>query len=151
MSAAIVQLNDAVVLAALKNLAQHLGDLSPAMAAIAGVLADVPERALAAQSSPDGAPWPALAQSTITRRTARGHWPGLMLQETGHMMSSIQSEHGQTHAAVGTNVVYAALHQLGGTPGMPPGPRSVPPRPFLGLARTDTDEILGIIRSHLST
>ena len=42
---------------------------------------------------------------------------------------------------VGSNLVYAAIHQFGGTPDMHPGPAAIPARAYLGLSDADVVEI----------
>lgn len=49
----------------------------------------------------------------------------------------------------GTNKAYAAIHQFGGSEGMPPGPAAIPGRRYLGIGRDDEDEIATILRDQL--
>lgn len=65
-----------------------------------------------------GAPWQALAKSTIRDRSRKGYWPGKILQRRGGgggLLASITGKYNSTMAEVGTNRVYAAIHQFGGT------------------------------------
>lgn len=72
--------------------------------------------------SPGGDAWrPSL------RATLEG---GQTLVDTGILKNSIHVSLGRDHVVVGTNVVYAAIHQLGGKTG--PGHRiTMPARPYL--------------------
>ena len=56
--------------------------------------------------------WQELAKSTIKQRTKKGHWPGKILQVRCELASSITSYYDSDSAVVGTNKVYAAIHQL---------------------------------------
>ncbi len=79
------------------------------------LLEDAADESFTSEASPDGTPCALLVDSTRTRRSARGTWPGSILQETGGrgLAGSISSEYGNDHAVAGTNKVYAATHQFG--------------------------------------
>lgn len=65
----------------------------------------------------NGKKWKRLAHSTIKQRKKKGYWPGRILQRRGGgdgLKASIQSSHGDDFAQVGTNKVYAAIHNYGG-------------------------------------
>jgi len=86
-------------------------DASPAMRAIAGDM----ERAVEKNFAGEGRPrWLGLSPGTIAARSKQGTWPGKILQRTGQLAASITSHADSTSATVGTNLVYAAIHQLGG-------------------------------------
>lgn len=110
-----------------------------------------------AEQGPDGEPWPALAESTVNtllgspgskNRARRGS--ANKLRVSGLLYQSITYKATDREAEVGTNRVYAALQQLGGTPEMKnAGARAVPARPFLGLSSDDQEEALRILAEHL--
>lgn len=79
-------------------------DASPLMGAIAGTLFDQTEANFAAEGRPK---W-------LGIQPRKGRSGGKVLQDTGRLAASITPEHGPDHAQVGTNVVYARIHQLGG-------------------------------------
>ena len=58
--------------------------------------------------------WPTLSKSTQRNRARNGHWPGKMLQVTGRLAASIQTDAGDDFAQIGTNAVYAAIQHFGG-------------------------------------
>lgn len=65
----------------------------------------------------NGKAWQKLAPSTIKQRKKKGYWPGRILQRRGGgdgLKASVQSSHGDDFAQVGTNKIYAAIHQYGG-------------------------------------
>lgn len=110
-----------------------VANASPVMNQISGIMWDAVEENFAQQGRPR---WLGLAPSTLQARTGRelakrggihktGAWSiklgqrvarsGRLLQASGRLASSIVPSHGPTSATVGTNVVYAAIHQFGGT------------------------------------
>lgn len=114
MTAFKIEINDRPVLDALNRLAAAGRDLTPAMRAISMALLSQTEANFAAQSGPTG-PWPALKKSTIKGRERQGTWPGKILQvRAGGLAASVTPFASATEAGVGTNKVYAAIHQLGG-------------------------------------
>lgn len=123
-------------------------DLAPLMRRLAGVMADAVEENFDQEGRPRWAP---LQPRTIKARERKGHWPGKILQLRGRLASSIVTDYGKTQARVGTNLIYAAIHQLGGTIKRPPRQRigkaqgkpakgyeiRIPARPFLSLTQGD--------------
>lgn len=80
----------------------------PLMRAIAGLLETETESNFAAQGRPA---WLGLKPRTLKRRGAEAK----ILQDTGRLAGSIATSYDRTHATIGSNVRYAAIHQLGGT------------------------------------
>lgn len=87
-------------------------DLTPLMREISGILEDSTESNFAAQGRPA---WPDLAPSTKRVRARKGKWPGQILQQSGQLASSIETDYSAMSAWAGTNKAYAAIQQLGGT------------------------------------
>ena len=87
-----IEIKDQKALQALNILARRGDDLSPAMQAIAGVLADNIEQAFQSEQSPEGEVWALLSDTTIKRREKSGYWPGQKLQQTGRL-AEIVSHH----------------------------------------------------------
>jgi len=124
-----------------------MANTTPVMAAIgAGLVASTHMR-FVTQTDPDGAAWRALnTQYAETKRNSR------ILTESGRLRDSINSQAGAKEVRVGTNVIYAAIHQFGGT--IRPKSAShlrfrigdalvtvasvtLPDRPFLGISGDD--------------
>lgn len=78
----------------------------PLMQAIAGIMADAVEENFAQEGRPQ---WLGLAPATRKRRDG-----GKILQDSGRLASSIVARAEADSAVVGTNLRYAAIHQLGG-------------------------------------
>lgn len=124
-----MQIQDAEVQAALQRLLERTRNLTPAMRAISLALLDETETNFAAQGRPG---WKALADSTQDARAKRGKWPGKILQVTGRLAASVTPSHSAAMAAIGSNMAYAAIHQLGGQAGR--GHRAgIPARPYLPM------------------
>ena len=101
-----IKIDNSGVLDAFNRLLQLGGDMSPIMEKIAGVMKDHTEENFASQSGPLGA-WPALKDKKRA--------DGMILQDTGRLAESITVSHNHNSASIGTNVIYARIHQLGGT------------------------------------
>lgn len=141
--------NTPEITAALNALLDAGRDLTPVMRAAAGILADDTEQAFEDETSPGGEPWAELSPNYIKRNPDRASGQILQLSQAG-LASSIQSDYDSTSAVVGTNKIYAALHQFGGLPDMPPGPAAVPAREYLGLSADGAVDLLDVAARHLS-
>ncbi|WP_347253462.1 phage virion morphogenesis protein [Leminorella grimontii] len=58
--------------------------------------------------------WQDLRPQTKKQRAAKGHWPGKILQVSGHLASSIQTDSGDNFAQLSTNLIYARIQYKGG-------------------------------------
>ena len=85
--------------------------------------------------------WVDLAESTKKKRQKTGHYPGQILQVTGQLASSTSTHYDEDSAVIGSNLDYAAIHQLGGQAGRKKAV-SIPARPYLQLTDEDFEEIL---------
>jgi phage virion morphogenesis protein len=110
----VIEIDNRAVLDALHHASALLGDTTPLMRPIAGIMADAVESNFEGEHAPDGTPWPTLKPATINARKAKGYWPGRILQQRGELAASIAREFGRDYALVGTNKAYAAIHQFGG-------------------------------------
>ncbi len=110
-----IEIDDRAFNQALSQLAKQLADTRPLTASIAAELLSLTE--LNFEREGNGIAWPALADSTIARRTKKRQWPGKILQITGDLANSYQVFSDTDHAAIGSNVPYAAIHHLGGEAG----------------------------------
>ncbi|WP_243092582.1 phage virion morphogenesis protein [Thermus hydrothermalis] len=115
------------------------------------------------QRAPDGSPWPPLSPATlmaevgprdrlkrggISARAQRRMALRKALVRTGRLKNSISWKVAGNAIAVGTNVLYARIHQFGGLAGrnrkVP-----IPARPFLGISREDQEEAAELLRAWL--
>lgn len=132
------------VMSALDRLAHTGQDMSPVTRMIAQELERQTEKNFAAEGRPK---W-------LGIKPRKGREGGQILQDTGQLAASITSSHDATSATVGSNKVYAAIHQLGGKTGR--GHKvTMPARPFLpidaqGHLQQEAEEnILGLANDYL--
>ncbi len=106
-----ITLHDEPVKKTLNDLAGKVKDPSPVMKIIREyMLRSTEDRFNSQRPAPDGSPWPPLKASTLKRKKH-----GKILTESGHLRGSIRYQLlGNAAVAIGTNRVYAAIHQLGG-------------------------------------
>ena len=123
----------------LLDLAKRGENLRPLMKNIAGILAYSTEENFSNQGRPDK--WVDLAESTKKKRLKQHKWPGQILQVEGKLAASINTEYDDNSAVIGSNLNYAAIHQLGGKAGRKKKV-NIPTRPYLLLTNDDFEEIL---------
>ena len=114
------------VIDALRRAATQMTNTRPLMMMVSGIMRDAVEENFAQQGRPK---WKDLAPSTKLGYQVGGKdwkglrkggsvnikpWGGVILQRSGQLAASIQTTYGNTTAVVGTNKVYAAIHQFGG-------------------------------------
>ncbi|MFN7400563.1 MAG: phage virion morphogenesis protein [Sandaracinobacter sp.] len=124
-------------------------DFSDPMRAIASMLENGVRERFEDGEDPQGKPW-------VPSQRAREQG-GRTLVDTAALLSSIASASDAFSAVVGTNLVYAAIHQFGGqirgrqsrSSQNVPKPRAMPARPFLGFGPYEVGEIETILGDHL--
>lgn len=140
-----VKIDDKQLQQALKRLADKTSDLRPLMQNIAGILEDSVEENFEQEGRPK---WQKLSKATIKERSKKGHWPGMLLQMRGELASSITSSYDSNTAIVGTNKVYAVIHQFGGNAGK--GEKvKIPARPYLKIAEKENTKIIKEVQNYL--
>ena len=126
----------------------HKGEnLRPLMKNIAGIFAYSTEENFANEGRPDK--WLDLSEQTKKQRKKTGHWPGQILQVSGQLASSISTYYDNESAIIGSNLDYAAIHQLGGQAGKNKSV-SIPARPYLKLSDNDFEEILDLSQKFIN-
>jgi len=91
--------------------------------------------------APDGAPWPSWSAGYAARRGGGSS----LLEDGGDLVDSITSQAGDDYAEWGSNLVYFAIHDQGGTSDMAPGPAAIPQRQMLGVSDDNETDIQGIV------
>ena len=134
-----IKLDNKDVESKLLDLAKRSENLRPLMKNIAGIFAYSTEENFKEEGRPDK--WTDLAESTKKQRTKTGHYPGQILQVSGQLASSISTYYDNDSAVIGSNLDYAAIHQLGGQAGKNQSV-TIPARPYLQLTEDDFDEIM---------
>ena len=118
--------------------------LRPLMKNIAGIMADSTEENFEEEGRPK---WKDLSEKTKTARRKTGHYPGQILQVSGQLAMSITTQYDNESAVIGSNKVYAAIHQLGGPAGKNKK-TTIPARPYLRLTENDYHDILEVIEKY---
>jgi phage virion morphogenesis protein len=151
-----IGLQDVLALAALDRLADKGRALGPLMDRIGLYLQGETRQRFEDQHGPDGTPWQP-SQRAIEQS-------GQTLVDSARLRDSITHVAGSDSVEVGTNVLYAAIHQFGGRiePVSAPALRfrigdawvttdhvDMPARPYLGLGADDPAEILGLTAAWL--
>ncbi len=142
-----IRIDNKAVEEALLKVASKCEDLRPLMKNIAGIMADAVEENFEQEGQPDK--WQELAESTIKKRKKAKHWPGKILQVEGQLTTSVTTQYDNESAVIGSNLAYAAIHQLGGQAGK--GKKvSIPARPYLKIENIENQKILNDIKNYLS-
>lgn len=149
MSKVDIQFTNGTVLQMLTSLMERLDDLSEPMNDIAAVLESATEGAFEAEADPvTGQAWASLSDAYLKANPKRQG--GKILQASaGGLAASVAADSGDFWAAIGSNKIYAAIHQFGGTDDMPAGPAGIPARQYFGVSREDEQSILGILEEYL--
>lgn len=99
----------------------------------------------------DGRPkWKDLSDKTKTARKKTGHYPGQILQVSGQLALSVTTQYDETSAVIGSNKVYAAIHQLVGQAGKNKK-TTIPARPYLSLTDDDFEDIIETIEHYIDS
>jgi len=166
----VIKIDDAEVKKALNDLAARMADPSPVMKVIGEYMIRSTEDRFRSQGpAPDGMPWARLSQGTLARKKNPK-----ILTESGALRGGIHYQLRGTNAVLigpGTNIPYAAIHQLGGKTAahviLPRNKKAlktpygifkkvnhpgsvIPARPYLGVSDKDSGEIVGIINNYLA-
>jgi phage virion morphogenesis protein len=157
-----ISYDDTEVRRALLALYMRSRDLKPVLRSIGEyVMESTQKRIKAGGPAPDGTPWQALSPGYLLVKKG----PGL-LRESGQLLDTLHWQlEGDAAVAIGSNKVYAAIHQFGGKtkahriearngkalawPGAKhpvkgvnhPG-SEIPARPFLGISAKDREVLL---------
>ena len=141
-----IKIDNKEVEQALLETARRAEDLRPLMKNIAGIMSDSTEENFKEEGRPDK--WQELAEKTIKQRKKTGHYPGRILQVEGLLASSITTYYDNESAIIGSNLEYAAIHQLGGEAGKNKKVK-IPARPYLCLSDDEFMEITTEVQNYL--
>jgi phage virion morphogenesis protein len=153
-----ISVDDAVINAALASLAGKVETMRPLMEEIGGALLTSTQLRFEREQGPDGNPWPKSIRAAL-----RG---GKTLTDSGRLVQSLTFVADDSSVQVGTNAIYAAVHQFGahieaktakglrfrGADGGWVVVQSVdiPARPFLGIDDDDRAEITHLVGEYLA-
>jgi phage virion morphogenesis protein len=134
-----IQYSSGEVNSRLNELQRKVSDLTPVMKNIGEYMLLSTDTRFRTETDPYGNGWQPNSPRTIARKRAEGRLIRV-LQSTGRLRSSISYKADRTSVVIGTNVSYAAKHQLG---------QGVPKREFLGINEKDNQEILTLLNTAL--
>ncbi len=142
-----IKINNKAVNEKLLELAKRGENLRPLMKNIAGIFAYSTEENFKEEGRPEK--WTDLADITKETRRKKNKWPGQILQVEGKLAASVNTQYDNDSAVIGSNLPYAAIHQLGGLAGKNKKVE-IPARPYLQLTDDDFDEILHECEQYLA-
>lgn len=126
----------------LDRLASRVSNMTPVMDEIGSMLVTSTQDRFETGKGPDGDDW------LRSIRVAEAQGNAQTLVDSGRLRDSITHEPGNDQVEIGSNVVYAAIHQFGGEAGRGKAV-TLPARPYLGLSAEDKSEIEAIIDDYL--
>ena len=137
-----IKIDNKEVLTRLQELASRGENLRPLMKNIAGIMATATEDNFKDEGRPDK--WIDLSETTKKQRQKIGQ----ILQVSGQLASSVSTAYDDNSAAIGSNLAYAAIHQLGGQAGKNKK-TTIPARPYLKLTDDNFEEIIAEVEDFL--
>lgn len=152
-----ITIQDADVLSGLRKMKAVADDLGPVLADIGAELESSTVKRFVTNLAPDGVPWPPSARAKATGRPT--------LVQFGDLRDSIHYVVEGDAVEVGSNLIYAGIHQVGGTISAKGKALAftlhngafvmvqsvtIPARPYLGLSLNDNAAVLDIVGEHLA-
>ena len=141
-----INIDNKEVLTRLQELASRGENLRPLMKNIAGIMATATEDNFKDEGRPEK--WVELSETTKKQRQKIGKYPGQILQVSGQLASSVSTAYDDNSAIIGSNLAYAAIHQLGGQAGKNKK-TTIPARPYLKLTEDNFEEIIAEVEDFL--
>ncbi|TNF16829.1 MAG: phage virion morphogenesis protein [Rhodobacteraceae bacterium] len=145
-----IRLDDVAPRAAMARLAAGAQDKTELMDQIGSVLVNgARERIAKTNVTPEGVPWPKSLRAQLSQ--------GVTLHDSGTLMNSITEEPSADRVEVGSNMIYAGVHQSGATitakssgalhftlangEQVTVGSVTIPARPYLGISEDEAADI----------
>ena len=149
-----VELKSEAVTEALTRAIAQLDDMTPLMTDIGEILIASTKARFPIGEAPDGSKWKAKSQTTLNaygaRKSNRTDVRPLF-GPSGMLSSQIFSDPSADQVEIGSNRVYAAMMQFGGTKAeFPHLWGDIPARPFLGISAEDEANITAQIADYLT-
>lgn len=148
---AFIEVDDRLIMAALRELHQLTGNLQPALVSIGDVLVESTKQRFADQQDPQGLDWVDISDFTKEAKRERGN-PEIILTDYGTLGDTINYQLiDSSTLEVGSPMSYAAMMQFGGTKEeFPYLWGDIIARPFLGLSNQDRIDILAVLTRHIN-
>ena len=157
MTGVNIEFNIQDALNALIKIESNLDDMHGLFSHIGEILLDIHEARFNAQESPDGVPWQSLSP---WYQESKPKQKDKILTLDGTLRSTLRWQIEGNTLLFGTNLVYGAIHQYGGTikpvtakalnvGGRPVKQVVIPARPWLGVSAQDKLLLVDVVREHL--
>ena len=127
------------IVAFLKKTAITLNnDLSPLMKVARVFLKNTVDENFETEGTHTGDKWKEWSPAYKIQRIKKGRMGGRILSLDGHLRKSIQAKSGKDFALVGTNKIYAAIHNFGGNSTLKHN-QNMPQREFMRINQTQLE------------
>lgn len=157
MTGVNIEFNIQDALDAMLHIEAAIDDMSGLFEHMGEVLLDIHEARFNAQESPDGIPWQALSP---WYQESKPKQKDKILTLDGNLRSTLHWQIEGNTLLFGTNLIYGAIHQFGGTikpvkgnalnvGGCPVKQVVIPARPWLGISAQDKLLLVDVVREHL--
>lgn len=141
-----IDINDAAVIAVLDRAAAQFDKLSPLYKSIGEILLASTRKRFGEGEAPDGTKWAPKSPATLAAyqaRKPRVHDTRPLFDATKRLSKEINVYPEDDEVSIGSNVIYGAMMQFGGTKAAYPHLwGNIPARPFIGLS---PDDIVNIV------
>ena len=157
MTGVNIEFNIQDALDAMLHIEAAIDDMSGLFDHMGEVLLDIHEARFNAQESPDGVPWQELSP---WYKESKPKQKDKILTLDGTLRSTLRWQIEGNTLLFGTNLIYGAIHQYGGTikpvtakalnvGGRPVKQGVIPARPWLGVSAQDKLLLVEVVREHL--
>jgi phage virion morphogenesis protein len=130
--------------AGLRALMLRVGSIDDVLLEIGDSIRTSTQKRFEDEQSPEGEPWKEHSAATAAKRGAGAQ----ILRDELNLYDLPEPKVSGSKVAVGTNLIYARIHQLGGRAGRNLAV-TIPARPYLGLSVADVAEIGAIVIDHV--
>lgn len=145
--AQFITLDDGELNETIGAVAAKLGNLAPAMKEVGEYMLLATRERFDRQQDPMGRPWTALSPRYAQRKASNPRALRGILTLRGILRDTITYQARPDSVVIGSNLLYAAIHQLGGPTGRG---GTMPDRAFLGASDRERVEIAEILRGYLN-
>jgi len=108
------KIEDSGIKETLSAILARASDMRPVWMLVGQIILESSLRNFEERRSPDGTAWQEVSERYARWKSKKGHDPGNILVLNNRLMRSINVRPETDHVVIGTNVVYAAIHQFGG-------------------------------------
>lgn len=143
-----VSIDDSSMRRRISRFVSAAGDMTPAFKAFGVYMVGRTEERFSGEHDPEGNRWQDWSEVTKAIDPTTGHGRRKILTKSHRLRRSVVPHIGRTYIALGTNVEYGRIHQLGGKAGR--GRKvTIPARPYAGFNADDVAEFIATLKDHL--